>query len=138
MLFNMEAPADGRKREFFFKKGNQYAKGIGKPSTSKKQMEIIRRRILMVVRRRIMHEKDLSTVSTTDLLKFVATIMPKDYALAVRPEVNYISNVPREEDALPAPEAPQMIVDTIEAETALPLEEEVPAPTPEPVESASQ
>ena len=53
-----------------------------------------------------MQESDLKTVSTTDLLKFVSTIMPKDYALSVKPEVNYISSVPREEDQLPPPEVP--------------------------------
>jgi len=83
------------KREYFFKKGNKFGKG--QPQSARKQMEIIRRRILMVVRRRLYHEKDLSTVSTTDLIKFLGTIMPKDYSLAVKPEVNYISNVPREE-----------------------------------------
>jgi len=100
------------KKEYFFKKGNKY--GAGQPPSSKKQMEFIRRRILRVVRRRIMHEKDLATVSTTDLLKFVSTIMPKDYSLAVKPELNYISSVPRDEE-LPAPE--QTVALPIEAET---------------------
>ena len=44
-----------------------------------------------------MHETDLNTVSTTDLLKFLASIMPKDFGLAIQaPQITYISNVPRE------------------------------------------
>ena len=79
----------------FFKPGNKYSKG--RPKNSKSQIEIIRRRILMVVQRRIMHEKDLSSVSTTDLIKFLGTIMPKDLSLGFqRPQVTYISNVPRD------------------------------------------
>ena len=95
----------------------------------------------MVVRRRIMHEKDLHTVSTTDLIKFLATIMPKDYSLAVKPEVNYISNVPRDEEALPPPEPLQNGIDEAVGEKILeeqPIDTEaVPAPTLEPVESQS-
>ena len=121
-LETQEAP----KKEYFFKKGNKY--GAGQPLSSKKQMEFIRRRILRVVRRRIMHEKDLSTVSTTDLLKFVSTIMPKDYSLAVKPELNYVSNIPREElpeapkEALPFPIEDTTITRDSEAEPQ-PLEE---------------
>lgn len=123
-------------REYFFKKGNKYA--TGKPPSSKKQMEVIRRRVLAVVKRRLFHEKDLKTVSTTDLLKFVATIMPKDYALAVKPEVNYISNVPREEDALPEPAPAQTLIEDVVVEDKVldeqPIVEEVPKEEP----SASQ
>lgn len=47
-----------------------------------------------------MHEKDLETVSTTDLLKFLAQIMPKDLTLSATSSegpMQYISNVPRDE-----------------------------------------
>lgn len=83
------------KRDYFFKKGNKF--GNGRPRRSRAELEMIRQRILRVVHRRMMHEKDLDTVSMTDLLKFLATIMPKDNSLKVEvPHVNYISNVPRD------------------------------------------
>lgn len=83
-------------REGFFKPGNKYSKG--RPPKSRSQLGFIRDRILRVVRRRLMREKDLDTVTTTELLKFLATIMPKDVGLSLQvPQVNYISNVPRQE-----------------------------------------
>jgi hypothetical protein len=86
-------------RENFFKKGNKYSQG--RPLGAKNILPKIRSRILRVVARRIMHEKDLESVTTTDLLKFLATIMPKDYELSLHPpQVNYISNVPREPERL--------------------------------------
>lgn len=92
-------------RQYFFKKGNTYGKG--RPQGSAKQIETIRRRILRVVQRRIFHEKDLHTVSTTDLLKFLATIMPKDLGIKVTPpEINYISNIPRDTPTLPQEQRP--------------------------------
>ncbi len=83
-------------KEYFFKKGNKYSQG--RPPGTKNQINIIRNRILRVVKRRVMHETDLETVSTTDLLKFLATIMPKDLSIAASSsQVQYISNIPRQE-----------------------------------------
>lgn len=97
-------------RSTWFKPGNKF--GQGRPRKSKSQIETIRRRILRVVHRRIFKEKDLESVSTTDLLKFLAQIMPKDFGLSVHPpQVNYISNIPRE--AL-SHEEPQLTVQTTE------------------------
>lgn len=80
-----------------FQKGNKLA--IGRPGKTRNQLEPIRRRILQVVKRRIFREKNLDTVSTNDLLKFLASIMPKDYLNAQQAtQINYISNVPREEE----------------------------------------
>jgi len=79
----------------FFKPGNKYSQG--RPPKNKCQIERIRSRILRVVRRRVMHEKDLESVTTTELLKFLAAIMPKDVGISVQaPQINYISNIPRE------------------------------------------
>jgi hypothetical protein len=97
----------------FFRTGNHY--GQGRPPKSKNQIETIRRRILMVVRKRIMREKDLESVTTTDLLKFLAVIMPKDVGISVQaPQVNYISNVPREE-----------VIEQIKEQELLPVSEPV-------------
>lgn len=79
-----------------FQKGNQAARGFGRPSGSKDQIKKIRARILRVVKRRVLKEKDLETVSTTDLLKFLAQIMPKEMQVDTG-HVTYISNIPREE-----------------------------------------
>ena len=81
-----------------FKPGNKF--GTGRPPKSKNQIENIRRRILFIVRKRIMKEKDLQTVSTTDLLKFMAAVMPKDWVQIHAPQVNYISSIPREEESV--------------------------------------
>jgi hypothetical protein len=79
-----------------FRPGNKAAKGAGRPAGSKNQIEPIRRRILRIVKRRVMKEKDLESVSTGELLKFLASIMPKDAMSIQAPQINYISNVPRE------------------------------------------
>ena len=84
-------------RKYFFKPGNKFGTHGGRPPKAKSQIERIRNRILRVVKRRIMHETDLNTVSTTDLLKFMAAIMPRDWIQMNAPQINYISNVPREE-----------------------------------------
>lgn len=83
--------------KYYFKKGNKL--GAGRPGRSKSQIETIRRRILFVVKKRIFREKDLDTVTTSELLKFLAQIMPKEMGvLSVQaPQVTYISNIPREE-----------------------------------------
>lgn len=87
-----------------FQPGNKY--GQGRPRKSKAVLETIRRRVLAVVSRRIFREKDLETVSTKDLLKFVADIMPKETGI-VAPQINYISNVPREDAVQPVIEVTQ-------------------------------
>ena len=119
-------------REGFFKKGNKY--GAGRPLTMKHQMEVIRRRILRIVSRRIVREKDLETVSTTDLLKFVATIMPKETTLGVAP-MKYISNIPREQivsDLMNTIDSDSQDgnnedkTEPMESEVATPLEEQAP------------
>lgn len=78
----------------FFKPGNKFGKG--RPFKSKNQIEPIRRRILSIVRKRIMHEKELESVTTTELLKFLSSIMPKDFISVQVPQINYISTVPRD------------------------------------------
>jgi hypothetical protein len=96
----------------FFKPGNKYGKG----RPPKKQIENIRSRILRIVHRRVMHEKDLDTVTTTELLKFLAAIMPKDLGISVQaPQINYISNIPREELPPPSPEPPALEAPVIES-----------------------
>jgi hypothetical protein len=87
-----------------FQPGNKF--GQGRPKKAKSALENIRRRVLMVVSRRIFREKDLETVSTKDLLKFVADIMPKEGGI-VAPQINYISNVPREDSVQPVIEVVQ-------------------------------
>lgn len=79
----------------FFKPGNHYSKG--RPPKSKNQIERIRSRILRVVKKRIYHEKELETVTTTELLKFLASIWPREGIHIQAPQLNYISNIPREE-----------------------------------------
>jgi hypothetical protein len=101
-----------KKNRGFFQKGNKY--GQGRPGKTRNQIEPIRRRILQVVRHRIFHEKDLKTVSTNDLLKFLSSIMPKDGMPTQATQINYISNVPRAEESLPA-------VETIAIENNTPL-----------------
>lgn len=99
-----------------FEKGNKYGKG--RPAKSKNQIEQIRSRILRVVKRRIFHEKDLETVSTPELLKFLASVMPKDLGIALRvPQINYYSSVPRE---LPPPETPQLSADIPQLDNPIP------------------
>lgn len=81
-----------------FQKGNKLG-AAGRPKHSKNQIEPIRRRILSVVQKRIFREKNLESVETVDLLKFLASIMPKDVH-SQSTQVTYISNVPREEPTL--------------------------------------
>jgi hypothetical protein len=106
------------KNKGFFKKGNTYGKG--RPKNSKHQIEPIRRRILQVVQRRIFHERDLHTVSTEALLKFLASIMPKEQ-LQQATQVNYISNVPRDPDPLAIPR--ETLVAEITPSSPPPVEE---------------
>jgi hypothetical protein len=103
----------------FFKPGNHYSQG--RPPKSKNQMERIRSRILQVVKKRIYHEKDLQSVTTTDLLKFLATIMPRDaFGIAVNPQINYISNVPRQVEQVEVTQPP-LLAETTEGENEQPL-----------------
>ena len=81
-----------------FKQGNKFGKG--RPPGSKNQLERIRGRILRIVKRRIFREKDLESVTTPELLKFLASIMPRDFLTVQAPQVNYISNIPREQDVI--------------------------------------
>ena len=86
-----------------FLPGNTAARGHGRPERSRKQLEQIRRRIYRIVKRRIYREKDLETVSTNDLLKFLASTMPKEQVGGgVAGVINYISNIPRGEVEKPA------------------------------------
>ncbi len=96
----------------FFKPGNHYSQG--RPPKSKNQMERIRSRILRIVAKRVYHEKNLESVTTTDLLKFLATIMPRDaFGIAVNPQINYISNVPRQ---VTEAEQPPLLVEKTEGD----------------------
>ena len=99
----MESP---HLRKYFFQKGNKFGVGGGgRPPASKYQIETIRRRILTIVKRRILREKDLETVSTTDLLKFMAAVMPRDWIQMNAPQITYISSIPRDADVELAPES---------------------------------
>lgn len=106
----------------FFKPGNKYSQG--RPPKSKNQIEGIRRRIFFIVKRRIMREKDLSTVSTTDLLKFLASVMPKEGTNLANANVTYISNIPREEEKK---EIPEVISNRLEEQSTVTLAEQVSA-----------
>ena len=65
-----------------------------------------------------MHETDLKSVTTTDLLKFLASIMPRDFISLQAPQITYVSNVPRElippvkVESLPSPEENKSIYDS--------------------------
>jgi len=78
-----------------FKPGNKYGKGRPKGSTNR--VGKIRDRIIRVLERRVMREKDLDSVPTEALLRFLSGILPKDLSLSVTkdPVINYISQVPR-------------------------------------------
>lgn len=110
----VETSIPEKKNRGFFKPGNKF--GNGRPPNNRAQIVAIRSRILRVVKRRIMHEKDLDTVSTGELLKFLASIMPKDQNLSPATQINYISNVPREGEA--APEAAPLVAEPITGTSA--------------------
>lgn len=80
-----------------FKPGNKYGKG--RPKSSKNNLPIIRDRLFRILLQRIVKDKDLDSVSTETLIKFAASVLPKDLSLSVLkdPQITYISNVPRPE-----------------------------------------
>lgn len=81
-------------QRYQFQKGNKLS--LGRPGKSKTELELIRRRILRVLKRRIFREKNLESVSTTELLRFFASISPKDQPGKMQAQINYISQIPRD------------------------------------------
>jgi len=79
-----------------FMKGNTY--GRGRPKGSKNTAPVIRDRLCRILLRRIVRDKDLESVSTSELIRFLSSVLPRDVSLT-REDRNivYVSNVPRPE-----------------------------------------
>ena len=78
-----------------FVKGHRLSVGKGRPFKSKNILPDIRDKVLNVLKHRLNADKELSSVSTEELLQFARSIMPKDVTITANPSVTYISNVPR-------------------------------------------
>jgi hypothetical protein len=80
-----------------FRKG--WKGGPGRPKNSKSTLPQIRDRLFRILLRRIVRDKDLESVSTSELIRFASAVLPKDMSLSVNrdPVIQYYSNVPRPE-----------------------------------------
>lgn len=95
-----------------FKPGNKYGKG--RPPKSRNNLPTIRDRLFRILLKRIVKDKDLASVSTSELIRFCSAVIPKDMSLNVSrdPQINYISMVPRPE--FPRPEIENKQGDNVE------------------------
>ena len=78
----------------------------GRPAGYRKQLEKIRGRILRILNRRILKDKNLESVSTADLIKFAERLLPKNYNVGVAPLLPYASPIDR--TPLPATDAKEI------------------------------
>ena len=80
-----------------FKLGNKYGKG--RPPKSRNNLSIIRDRLFRILLKRIVKDKTLESVSTSELIRFCSAVIPKDMSLSLSrdPTFTYISSVPRPE-----------------------------------------
>ena len=72
--------------------------GPGRPAQSKDTAKKIRNRLFRILLRRIVRDKDLDSVSTSELLRFFSSVIPRDISLTQEDKsIIYLSNVPRPE-----------------------------------------
>lgn len=91
-----------------FEKGNNYGKG--RPKGTKNLLPEVRQRVLQALQKRISADKALTDVSTEVLIRFLASIAPKEIGVSVTPQITYISNTPRPY-SLPGSEEPKQLED---------------------------
>lgn len=89
-----------------FEKGNKFGKG--RPLGSKNILPLIREKVLQLLDKRLTKGLDATDEA---LLRFAQSVMPKETRLSIKPDIEFISSVPRPqgiehkvEQAQPQPE----------------------------------
>lgn len=78
-----------------FQKGNQLAKGRGRPKKSKNILPMIRDSVLNEAYRRIKTKQFFDDIPNVEFIRFVEKVLPKENTLKIQPDIQYITNTPR-------------------------------------------
>ena len=101
-----------------FKKGDKRINSKGRPKGSKNKLTVVKDNLVNILSRKLKDPKEIAKLDINTLIRFTGTILPKDLALKVAPDIQYISNTPR-------PEIVDKTTDTLESTLEIPVDSTV-------------
>ncbi len=82
---------------------------LGKKPGTKNSLTLVKDRVVSILSGRLDDFRKVAELDTPSLLRFVASVMPKDISMTLKPDLTYISSVPR--NAIDKPKHKVMIAD---------------------------
>ena len=68
---------------------------LGKKPGTKNSLTLVKDRVVSILSSRLDDFRKVAELDTPSLLRFVASVMPKDISMTLKPDLTYISSVPR-------------------------------------------
>ncbi len=78
-----------------FVKNDPRINRLGKKPGTKNSLTLVKDRVVSILSSRLDDFRKVAELDTPSLLRFVASVMPKDISMTLKPDLTYISSVPR-------------------------------------------